>query len=450
MTISFSPAKPADTDALPANAAAPPRGRVAAPEPDCDRLWFIDGKAYDLTEFVRLHPGGREAINLGRGTDCSELFRSYHFRKRPPSALFARYEVEVDRTDPRNVERLGGSGFTFAEDGFYRTIQERSRAYFKETGKPYMATVPQHAFSLGVILLAIGLSVPAYVQGSLWAALALGVARAIGSVNPGHSMSHFSVFPRGRWNALAFSIFSPFLVSTWSIWTSTHVRSHHVRTLTPDDLQDNYPLKRVQRSMPHRPWHRFQHHYIWLVYLLGLPLWSMQDFVLSALSLVTGVHPGLHLSFGRRLANTLTIGFNLLVSVALPFFFLPFGRALAVCFVANAVSSLMVVLQIVVNHEVPETASQIEPGCARDWGEHQVRTSHNYGVDSPLALHFSGGLNMQIEHHLFPSVHYSHYPALSRIVREACVQFGLPYHTSSSIVEAVQKHRRLLAAHSAP
>jgi fatty acid desaturase len=449
MTISFAPTKPADST-LPAHA-APPRERDSSPpEADCDRLWFIDGKAYDLTEFVRLHPGGREAINLGRGTDCSELFRSYHFRKRPPSALFARYEVAVDRADPRNLERLGGSGFTFDEGGFYRTIQDRSRAYFKETGKPHMATRTQQVLAIGSIFLAMGLAFPAYVKGSLLAAFLLGVARAIASVNAGHSLSHFSVLPRGRWNALAFSILSPFMVSTWSIWTSTHVRSHHVKTLTHADLQDNYPLKRVQPSMPHLWFHRFQHYYIWFVYLLGLVFWSLQDFVLSVISLGTGVHPGLQLSFGKRLSNALLIGFNLFISVALPFLCLPFGRALAVCFIGNAVSSLMVVLQIVVNHEVPETAGQILPGTARDWGEHQVRTSHNYGVDSALALHCSGGLNMQVEHHLFPSVHYSHYPALSRIVREACAEFGLPYHTSSSIFEAVRKHGQLLAAHSRP
>jgi linoleoyl-CoA desaturase len=99
---------------------------------------------------------------------------------------------------------------------------------------------------------------------------------------------------------------------------------------------------------------------------------------------------------------------------------------------------------------VPETQGQVVAGAPIDWGVHQVLTSHNYAVSSAAALHFSGGLNMQIEHHLFPSVHYSHYPALSRLVREACVEFGLPYHSSRSMWEAVTKHYRVLRLHSVP
>jgi linoleoyl-CoA desaturase len=424
--------------------------RAALGQHESDRLWFIDGKAYDLDEFVRLHPGGQAAISLGRGTNCTELFRSYHFKKAPPSKLFAKYEVDVDRSDPRNLERLADTGFTFDEGGFYKTIQGRARAYFKESGKQIGGTGADQAIAIFLMTAAVGLSVPAYVYGSVAAAVALGVARSLASVNPGHSMSHFSVFPRGRWNSLIFRIGTPFLVSTWSIWSSTHVRSHHVRTLTHDDLQDNYPLKRVQRSMAHRPWHRAQHLYIWFVYLLGLPLWSAQDLVLSGISVFSGVHMGLRFSLRERLVNTATIAFNLLASVAMPFFFLPFWQALLVCFIANAISSMMVILQIAVNHEVPETLGKVATGDRRDWGEHQVLTSHNYGVKSPLALHMSGGLNMQIEHHLFPSIHYTHYPALSRIVQDACVEFGLPYHTSSGIVEATRKHYRLLASNSVP
>ena len=419
-------------------------------EHEADRLWFIDGKAYDLTEFVRKHPGGQAAISLGRGTNCSELFRCYHFRKQPPSKLFAPYEVQVDRDDPRNIERLAGVGFTFDEAGFYKTVQGRARAYFSDSGKKHGASVAEQAAALLLIAAAILLMGPAYVQGSVVAAFALGFARAIASVNCGHNLSHFSVFRRGRWNALVFRLGSPFLVSSWAIWASSHVRSHHVYTLTPDDLQDNYPLKRVQATMPHRSWHRVQHFYIWLVYLLGLPLWSAQDLVLSGVSLFSGEHMGQRFPLRERLANIGAIGVNLLLTVALPFFFLPWPKALLVCFIANAVSSLMVTLQIVVNHEVPETAGKIVAGERRDWGEHQVLTSHNYGVESAFALHMSGGLNMQIEHHLFPSIYYTHYPALSKIVREACVEFGLPYNTSSSIVEAVQKHYRLLELNSTP
>ncbi len=418
--------------------------------PDCDRLWFIDGKAYDLSEFVSKHPGGAAALRLGQGSDCSELFHTYHFRRMPPAKLLARYEVEVDRTDPRILERLGGSGFTFKDGEFYKTIHERSLAYFAETKQTPGATRVDQAIALALMVGSVALLVPAFVYGSLAAAIVLGFVRALAAVNPGHCMSHFSVFPRGRWNAFFFRIFSPFLVSTWAIWTSTHVRSHHVHTLTTEDQQDNYPLKRVVPETQRRAWHAHQHRYIWFVYLLGLPLWSMQDLAVSAVALLTGSRGSMGLSPREHLGNVVALSFNLLVSVALPFLFLPATQALLVCLVTNAICSLMVILQIVVNHEVPETKNATSLDRRGDWGAHQVLTSHNYSVASPLALHLSGGLNMQIEHHLFPSVYYTHYPALSRIVRQACAEFNLPYNESSSLAEAVYKHYRLLKMNSVP
>ena len=123
----------------------------------------------------------------------------------------------------------------------------------------------------------------------------------------------------------------------------------------------------------------------------------------------------------------------------LPFFMLPFGNALIVAILSEMSSSLWFSLQFAVNHETPEAcifadvaASLHVKGGKRDWGIHQVLTSHNYSADSWLALHLSGGLNCQIEHHLFPSVHYKYYKDLSKLVQETCKQFNIPYNASNT------------------
>jgi fatty acid desaturase len=414
------------------------------------RLWYIDHRAYDLTPWLARHPGGHDPLLQAEGTNCTELFRAYHLMGAPSAALLARFEVAIDPADPAHVEGLGGSHFTFAEGAFYKTVQARARAHFAATGQSIKASPAGQALALALVITAIALTFPAYVLGSAAAALLLGLLKSIAAVGPGHSMSHFALFPRGRWNTLVFRLGSPFLVSNPAIWSKSHVQSHHVHTLTEGDLQDNYPFKRVQPRLPHRAWHRGQHVYAWLIYLFGLPLWAMQDFVRSIGSLFTGLHATARFSLAQRLENVAVIGVNLVFTVALPFFFLPFRQALLVCLLVNVPSSLLLVLQIAVNHEVPETQGQVVAGQPIDWGVHQVLTSHNYAVGSPLSLYFSGGLNMQIEHHLFPSVHFSHYPALSGLVRAACTEFGLPYHASRSIWEAVAKHYQVLRLHSVP
>jgi fatty acid desaturase len=92
------------------------------------------------------------------------------------------------------------------------------------------------------------------------------------------------------------------------------------------------------------------------------------------------------------------------------------------------ISSLIVVLSIMMNHEVVDTLDQVVPGETIDWGEHQVLTTHNFGIDSLLSLHMSGGLNLQIEHHLLPGVPCTRLRRARPIVRAYCERHGLPYH----------------------
>lgn len=414
------------------------------------RLWYIDKRAYDLSAWIAKHPGGKDALEQAEGTNCTELFKTYHLRGAPLASLLARYEVAVDAMDPEHAHKLAGTHFTFAEGEFYRVIQARARAYFKDNRLTTQATPLGQAVAVALVLFAIALTYPAYVHGSIAAAIGLALLKAVASIGPGHSMSHFSLFGRGRWNILLFRLASPFLVSNPAIWSAAHIQSHHVRTLTAEDLQDNYPLKRVQPALAHRGWHRAQHLYMWIIYMLGLPLWAMQDFVLCVISIFTGRHNNSFFSMAQRIENTLVIGSNLFITLVLPFLFLDWRRALLVALLANVPASLLLTVQIAVNHEVPETQGKVVTGAPIDWGAHQVLTSHNFGVDSAFALHFSGGLNMQVEHHLFPGVHYRHYPALSQIVRSACAEFDLPYNTSASIFEAVAKHYRVLQIHSVP
>jgi len=281
------------------------------------------------------------------------------------------------------------------------------------------------------------------------AALLHGVIKGLCAVTAGHQMSHFALFSKISLNTFIFRVFSPFVLSTHNIWSTSHVVSHHIHTLTPEDLQDNYPLKRIQPALPFLWFHRFQHIYIWLVYLFGLPVWTLADFFASIPTLFTGKHHMRYLPLRQRLEDFLAITCNVFINMVMPFCFMSFGRALLIIACSNVPASLLTVIQIAVNHEVPETQNKVDPKNVKiDWGAHQALTSHNFGVNSMVALHMSGGLNMQVEHHILPSVHYSHFPAVSPIIQEACKEFGLPYNTSSTIFEAIKKHYDLLKTNS--
>ena len=78
------------------------------------------------------------------------------------------------------------------------------------------------------------------------------------------------------------------------------------------------------------------------------------------------------------------------------------------------------------------------------WAAHQVRTTVDFARGSRLLTWYLGGLNHQIEHHLFPRVCHVHYPALSPIVERACLDFGLPYSVHETLSGAISSHFRWL------
>jgi linoleoyl-CoA desaturase len=349
---------------------------------------------------------------------------------------------------PRNPNPPVRPAFSARKGEFYSEVNRRAKRYFQENGLRQHATLGWQVGSLLLVLLTLVLLYPAFVKGWIAFAVLLGIVRAVAILGPGHSMSHFAFFRSVSTNTQVFRVIAPLLLTTHPVWNLTHVIHHHIYTLTSHDMQDLYPIKRVQAVQPMRGWHRFQHVYMWPLYALGLVFWQLLDLVRAASALVSKTFLERPFSFRQAVETLIGQAVTIGLHVVLPFFFLPPLQALAVSLTANVTAALVVILQIVVNHEVTLTpgGGPAPRGC--DWGEHQVRTSHNYGAASWLCLHMSGGLNFQIEHHLFPRVHYVHYPALAAIVRDTCREFALPYHSSETLGDALvahYKHLRLMS-----
>jgi linoleoyl-CoA desaturase len=80
------------------------------------------------------------------------------------------------------------------------------------------------------------------------------------------------------------------------------------------------------------------------------------------------------------------------------------------------------------------------------WAEHQLKTTSNFAMNNPVISWFVGGLNFQIEHHLFPKVSHIHYPAISKIVMAKCKEYNMPYNKYDTMSEAVASHFRVMKA----
>ncbi len=78
------------------------------------------------------------------------------------------------------------------------------------------------------------------------------------------------------------------------------------------------------------------------------------------------------------------------------------------------------------------------------WAVHQLQTTANFSTDNLLLNWYAGGLNFQVEHHLFPKICHIHYKPLSKIVKETALEYGVPYHEMPTFMSAVRSHLRLL------
>lgn len=107
---------------------------------------------------------------------------------------------------------------------------------------------------------------------------------------------------------------------------------------------------------------------------------------------------------------------------------------------------------VIGDHDTVETVSnEIDSKNPEDWGEVQVRGSGNFvnGVYGDIFSRIHGGINYQIEHHLFPNVCHEHYPAIAPIVLRTCAEFGIPYvHHDSlwAVFKSFHRQTRMSAA----
>jgi linoleoyl-CoA desaturase len=113
---------------------------------------------------------------------------------------------------------------------------------------------------------------------------------------------------------------------------------------------------------------------------------------------------------------------------------------------------LSIVFQLA--HTVEDTsfpiAVQPENKMPDEFAAHQILTTANFATKSRVVSWLVGGLNFQIEHHLFPKVSHVHYPAISKIVKEACADFKLHYIEYPTVLSAIKAHFKFVRLMSKP
>jgi len=272
-----------------------------------------------------------------------------------------------------------------------------------------------------------------------------GIARAIMVVQHTHGASHFALSINPSINRWVYRI-ATVLIGMWNpkVWDLQHVVAHHVYTNEwPYDTDSAFPIKSIAVNQRRFSYHKYQHYYMWIIYMFTIPLVcinSLKDTLIGRQVLYT-----MRWQIQGSFVEAWTVNILALIYLSIPYFFHSFWTASLIIMFNNAVSSLTFSLQFVVNHEVDKPGVMDGPPPEKmDWGQYQVVSSNTFSGDSIWKTWLAGGLNTQIEHHLFPGVWYRHYVPIRKIVMEVCKEFNIVYNDSPDLWDALSCHYRLL------
>lgn len=237
-----------------------------------------------------------------------------------------------------------------------------------------------------------------------------------------------------------------------NVWRVQHNVLHHTYTNVhegDDDINAPFFL-RFSPNAKHYWIHQFQHLYIWFFYGLSTISWiTTKDFVR-----VKRYHGmGFFNKEGEYRKELMKItGWKLLYysyALILPLIMIPLPAWIIVlAFLSmHFVTGICISLVFQTAHIVSDATFPVSDQqglISNDWTVHQLATTSNYAPKSRVFSWLIGGLNFQVEHHLFPNICHIHYSNLSKIVTQTAEEFNVPYMVKETFGAALVDHVKML------
>eukprot|EP00879_Flechtneria_rotunda_P004166 GHRR01004414.1.p1 GENE.GHRR01004414.1~~GHRR01004414.1.p1 ORF type:complete len:283 (+),score=76.58 GHRR01004414.1:1105-1953(+) len=237
------------------------------------------------------------------------------------------------------------------------------------------------------------------------------------------------------------------------MWRYHHQVSHHIHCndeVFDEDVFSAFPFLRFDARLPRAWYHKYQHIYMWALFPMLQIMFQFGDLK----ALLTNRTEGATL-YGATDAERATVlagkaaHYGLLLGLPA----LLHGPAATLIGAAayTVTQSILLSTTFAVSHNVPESkplhggptqdnlAQELDE---RDWGVQQVLTSANWG--GAIGNFLTGGLNLQVEHHLFPAISFVHYPAIAKIVADECAKRGIPYAHYGTLPEILGRFIRYM------
>ena len=397
---------------------------------------FIYGKLYNLENFN--HPGGLEILNLCKNEpDCTALFESYHAfcNMDKIKSIMKKYEVK----DIKSRKTM----FNFNKNGFYTVCKDRVRSYIQGDSKANYSWLITVFFSTLLFvfcqyqLLLVGsfinLLFGSFV-GSLFkilCSLLSGISLVFLGFNVLHDGSHYAISKYPFINNCCSKLIQSLLLWNHTLWTYHHCIRHHQYTgnivYDPDLIHTN-PFLRKSNKIKSKPYEFTKNH-------IDIKLLLLNIFIPGALFGQSLLYHFFWIRKGFLWKMTLPSTFGKLDDIlqyllSLLFIFIEIYYGGLFYFYLHIIgTNIAYFVGLAPDHDMYSTHLEIDKNVdiELDWGESQVRHSGNFLNNNVIFSKLMGGINYQIEHHLFPTLCNHKLMEIAPIVKQCCQEFDIPY-----------------------
>ena len=337
---------------------------------------------------------------------------------------------------------------------FHADLKRRVEAYFETTGRSphggfrmWLKTATLFTWLIGSYAVLL------FAHVSSWQAvlLVISIGLAMAGIGFGvqHDANHGAYSSNARVNRIM-SVTLDLLGASSYLWRLKHNVMHHTYTNVSgldDDLESGSPHLRLAPWQPRRRFHRLQHLYVWFLYaVFPLKWWFVDD----VLELTSGRVGGRPFAPPRGLPLARAVAFKTAFvtwAFVVPALLHPTWALIPLWVFGSATLGIVLAGVFQLAHCVGE-ADFCQVDSARptkpDWAEHQVSTTVDFARGNRLLSWYLGGLNFQVEHHLFPRICHVHYRSLAPIVEETCRAHSVRYRAEPTFRSALAANWRWL------
>jgi linoleoyl-CoA desaturase len=341
---------------------------------------------------------------------------------------------------------------------FTSTLNKRVNEYFKTRNLSRHANpemVIKTIVMFGLYLIPYFLIVTNAVTGAVWL-IVLVTIMGVGLAGIGLSVMHdanHGAYSGRVWVNTVIGYSLNFIGANVFNWKMQHNVLHHTYTNIHDEDEDISP-RGVLRMSPHSKWnyiHRYQFIYAWFLYGLMTIVWMVtKDFIRILRYQKLGLMKKHHASVKKEwmiLIGTKLFYAGYIFVIPLVATSLVWWQVLLGFFMMHYLAGFMLAIIFQPAHVIEGTTYPLPDenrSLENNWAIHQLLTTTNFGNNSRWFSWYVGGLNFQIEHHLFPNICHVHYRKIAVIVKETTKEFGLPYKSVKTFMGALLMHARLL------